>query len=91
MEIRDSNSEESLMKTTPLHPASASSTITLETLLTKERVAAQMGISIRTLEGLIANSEFPKGVRVGRFLYWTEVAINAWHQRVFAAQLAWRP
>lgn len=79
------------MKATPVHPSSAGSTITLAALLTKEQVATRMGICVRTLEGLVANGEFPKGVRVGRFLYWTEAAINAWHQRVFAAQLAWRP
>ena len=79
------------MKPTPLHPTEASPVITLATLLTKQHVAAQMGVSVRTLEGLVANGEFPKGVRVGKFLYWTETAINAWHERVFAAQLAWRP
>lgn len=79
------------MKTTPTQSAPAGSNITLAALLTKEQVAAQMGISVRTLEGLIANGEFPRGVRVGRFLYWTELAISQWHQRTFAVQLAWRP
>lgn len=73
------------------NPIAAATPITLSALFTKERVAKQMGLSVRTLEGLVANGEFPKGVRVGRFLYWTEAAITAWHQRVFAVQLSWRP
>lgn len=60
-------------------------------LLNKEQAAQRMGISVRTLDTLVANGEFPRGVRVGRFLYWTEAAILQWHQRLFAAQLGWRP
>lgn len=82
------------MKLTPLHatePTPPSSAINLNALMTKEQVAKNMGLSARTLEGLVAKGEFPPGVRVGRFLYWTESAITAWHQRRFAMQLAWRP
>lgn len=81
------------MKSTPLHPQpmTASADLTLGALLTKDQVAQNMGLSVRTLEGLVAKGEFPEGVRVGRFLYWTTSAITAWHQRKFAVQLAWRP
>lgn len=82
------------MKNSPPHltqPPVPTSGITSSALLTKEQVAQKMNLSVRTLEGLVAKGEFPKGVRVGRFLYWTESAISSWHQRVFAAQLAWRP
>lgn len=59
--------------------------------MTKTQTAERMGLSVRTLEGLVAKSEFPQGVRIGRFLFWTESAIVEWHKRMFAAQLAWRP
>lgn len=65
--------------------------IALSSLLNKDGVAERLGVSVRTLEGLVASCEFPPGVRVGRFLYWTENAIASWHQRIFAAQLNWRP
>lgn len=81
------------MKTSPhlTQPPVPTPTITPSALLTKEQVAQRMGLSVRTLECLVAKGEFPHGVRVGRFLYWTESAVSTWHQRVFAAQLAWRP
>lgn len=79
------------MKTAPAQPAQpATSTVSMSTLLTKSQVATAMGIAVRTLEGLVAAGEFPRGVRVGRCLYWTEEAVARWHQRLFAVQLAWR-
>ena len=82
------------MKQSPPHltqPPVPTPAITPSALLTKEQVAQKMNLSVRTLEGLVSKGEFPHGVRVGRFLYWTESAVSAWHQRMFAAQLAWRP
>ena len=79
------------MKSNALHPAPAKQPIALATLLTKSQTAESMGLSVRTLEGLVAKGEFPQGVRIGRFLFWTDQAIAEWHQRMFAAQLAWRP
>lgn len=64
--------------------------VSLSTLLTKAQVATAMGIAVRTLEGLVAAGEFPRGVRVGRCLYWTEEAVSRWHQRLFAVQISWR-
>lgn len=69
----------------------ASHPISLSSLLNKEALSRRLGVSVRTLEGLVAEGEFPPGVRVGRCLYWTEAAVQAWHQRIFAVQLAWRP
>lgn len=79
------------MKTPPPAPTPPDPSPAVSTLLTKEQAASSMGLSVRTLEGLVAKGEFPPGVRVGRFLYWTQSAVSAWHQRLFAEQLAWRP
>ena len=76
---------------TPTPTQNEQPTITVATMLNKAEVAKQLGVAVRTLDSLVAAKEFPPGARVGRHLYWTEVAIRAWHQRVFAAQLAWQP
>jgi predicted DNA-binding transcriptional regulator AlpA len=60
-------------------------------LLDKPRLAASMGLSVRLLDDLVSNGRFPKGVRVGRRLYWTPQAVETWRQRTFAHQLHWRP
>lgn len=74
--------------TTPVAPPSS---IELATLLQKKALATRLGVSVRTLEGMVASGVFPPGVRIGRFLYWTEAAIEGWHQRIFSAQLSWKP
>jgi len=65
--------------------------ISLSSLLNKESLSQRLGVSVRTLEGLVAEGEFPPGVRIGRYLYWTEAAVDAWHERIFSLQLNWRP
>lgn len=57
----------------------------------KVEICRMMGISLRTLENLVKDRQFPPGVRVGKFCYWTIKAVEDWRRRVFAAQEAWRP
>jgi len=71
--------------------ARTSNSITLSSLLKKDAVAAHLGFSVRTLESLVATNEFPAGVRLGRCLFWAEETVEAWQQRLFAAQIKWRP
>ncbi|RXN86990.1 hypothetical protein C7R54_19090 [Achromobacter aloeverae] len=32
---------------------------------------------------------FPPSVRVGKYVYWSEVSVNSWQRRMFSAQEAW--
>lgn len=57
----------------------------------KQQVAHTLGISIRTVGNLVKEGDFPPGVRVGRFLWWSSAAVTSWQQRLFATQEQWRP
>jgi predicted DNA-binding transcriptional regulator AlpA len=60
-------------------------------LLDKQSLATRLGLSVRTLENMVKAREFPAGVRVGKFLYWTEEIVHIWQARKFDVQRAWRP
>lgn len=60
-------------------------------LLTKQEFAKRLGLSARTVENLVRAGDLPEGVRIGRFLYWTNAVVDAWQQRLFASQNAWVP
>jgi prophage regulatory protein len=59
-------------------------------LLKKPAVCAQLNISLRTLDNMIGEGRFAPGVRVGRYLYWTEEAVHRWHTEQFGAQAQWK-
>lgn len=61
------------------------------TLLDKETVCTRLGLGQRTLENMIRDGAFPPPVRLGKRVFWSEVAVSAWQKRLFAAQEAWRP
>lgn len=67
------------------------STNTTPILLKKAEVCARLSLSPRTLESMVNEREFPPGRRVGKFVYWTETAIQQWVVRHFGPQEAWRP
>ena len=69
-------------------PAAASIT---DSLLSKVTLCARLTVSARTIENMVKVGHFPPGVRVGKFLYWSEVCVTAWQQRIFGAQQSWRP
>jgi predicted DNA-binding transcriptional regulator AlpA len=58
-------------------------------LLTKQLVCERLSLSARTLEGMVKSQQFPKGVRIGKHLYWCEAAVQGWTIRMFGAQEAW--
>jgi predicted DNA-binding transcriptional regulator AlpA len=60
-------------------------------LLDKKTLSARLGLSPRTLEKMVKDGAFPPGVRVGRFLYWTEAVVAVWKGRLFASQHTWNP
>lgn len=59
--------------------------------LNKAQVCAELNISPRTLDNLVQRHEFPPGVRIGRFVYWSAKAIDNYRERAFAAQENWTP
>ena len=61
----------------------------LAQLLNKASLCERLSISPRTLENMVSAGSFPPPVRVGKYVYWSEVAVRAWQQRMFAAQEAW--
>lgn len=59
------------------------------TELTKEQLAARLGISVRQLDYLVGRGDLPAGNRRGRKLLWPGAVAVAWTKREFAEQLAW--
>lgn len=62
-----------------------------EALLTKSVVCAKLSISPRTLESMVKRAAFPPPVRIGKYVYWSALAIHKWRQRLFTDQECWRP
>lgn len=62
-----------------------------DALLDKQQAARTLGISTRTVDNLVKGGDFPPGVRIGRFLYWSQRTIATWRRNQFASQERWRP
>lgn len=58
-------------------------------LLNKGAVCDRLGMSPRCLEMMVRDNLFPPPVRLGRYVYWSEAAMTAWRQQMFAEQEAW--
>jgi predicted DNA-binding transcriptional regulator AlpA len=58
-------------------------------LLGKTALCERLNISERTVENMVKAGAFPPPVRVGKHVYWSEVAVKKWQQRLFAAQESW--
>lgn len=64
-------------------------TANVATLLNKVTLCERLAVSERTIEMMIKRGEFPPPVRVGKHVYWSEVAVQKWQRRLFAAQESW--
>ena len=62
-----------------------------EALLTKSDVCAKLSISLRTLESLVKRGSFPPPVRIGKYVYWSALAIQKWKALLFSDQERWQP
>ena len=58
-------------------------------LLTKAHLCERLNISQRTIENMVKAGNFPPPVRVGKYVYWSEIAVRKWQGRLFAAQENW--
>ena len=57
--------------------------------LRKQDLCARLNLSERTIENMVKAGTFPPPVRVGKFVYWSEIAVRKWQERLFAAQESW--
>jgi predicted DNA-binding transcriptional regulator AlpA len=60
-------------------------------LFKKAQVCQRLNMSARTLEGKVKDGLFPEPVRMGKYVYWCEAAIEAWLTREFGPQIQWKP
>lgn len=63
----------------------------LAELLDKKSLCERLNVSPRTIENMVNAGTFPPPVRMGKYVYWSEVAVSVWQRRMFAAQEAWTP
>ena len=61
------------------------------TLLDKAAVCQRLSLAPRTIVNMVRDGAFPPPVRLGKKVSWSEAAVCAWQQRLFAAQEACRP
>lgn len=64
---------------------------TVSSLLNKAALCERLDISPRTLEYMVSRQEFPPPVRVGKKVYWSEVAVRRWQRQLFLSQENWMP
>ena len=84
------NPLEEIMTSINITPTTPATTISAS-LLSKKSLIARLGVSARTIENMVAANKFPPGVRVGKFVYWTEGVVEKWQSRVFGVQQGWQP
>ncbi|WP_374326932.1 helix-turn-helix transcriptional regulator [Azonexus sp.] len=58
-------------------------------LLTKTELSIQLSISARTIENLVKAQKFPPPVRIGKNVYWSEIAVSKWRDALFSQQERW--
>lgn len=63
----------------------------LAELINKADLCKKLSISVRGLEYLVKRGEFPPPVKIGKYVYWSEVAVMKWKRRLFAIQEVWEP
>lgn len=59
-------------------------------LLTKLEVCAELRVSVRSLDKMLARREFPLPVRLGKKDFWSTEPVRHWLDRRFAVQDVWR-
>ena len=67
------------------------SPLTLPSLINKQDLCERLSVSERTIENLVKADAFPAPVRIGKHVFWSEVAVHRWKAALFAAQENWSP
>ena len=65
--------------------------VRVSTRLKKADVCNELGISLRTLDNLVQRNQFPPGVRIGKWCYWSSKALDNYRERAFRMQEVWTP
>jgi predicted DNA-binding transcriptional regulator AlpA len=60
-------------------------------ILKKPEVCARLEISSRSLDALVSNEEFPAGVKRGKYMNWSQTAVETYLRNQYATQEKWRP
>ena len=60
-------------------------------LLNKKALSVRLGLSPRTIENMVSSKQFPAGVRIGKFVFWSESVATKWQERIFGVQEGWQP
>lgn len=59
-------------------------------MMTKAEVCDYLKISFRTIEVWMDKGRFPRGVQIGKPVYWAEEAVHQWQAQMFRSQLDWK-
>lgn len=60
-------------------------------LLTKQQVQERIGVSASTLQKLVRTRNFPEPLRIGKYITWSEAAVERWLSIQLEPQIAWEP
>lgn len=60
-------------------------------LLNKKELCGPLAASDRTIENMVKAGAFPPPVHIGKYTYWSELAIRRWQEMKFSGQENWMP
>jgi len=80
-----------LLKRFVVSERSASSTPSISSLINKQELCERLSVSERTIENMVKADTFPAPVRIGKHVFWSEIAVHRWQAALFAAQENWSP
>ena len=60
-------------------------------MLLKAEVCELLGVSDRKLEKMVRANEFPNPLRHGKWLRWSQEAVDRWLRIALESQLTWEP
>jgi prophage regulatory protein len=61
------------------------------TPMTKAQVCERLQLSPRALEMAVRRGDFPPAVRIGKRVFWSPKAVDAWRETLFRQQENWEP
>lgn len=57
--------------------------------LTLKEVAERLNMCTRSIQKMVKARRFPRGVHLGRDVFWLETVVDQWLEAKFSDQLAW--
>lgn len=60
-------------------------------LLTKQQLQERIGVSASTLQKMVKTRNFPAPLRIGKYITWSEAAVERWLSIQLEPQIAWEP